>query len=301
VIRNYENPAQPEQVEEGDGHPLVEVAVLVGAVVAIGIALVAALTFGATWVAPKVPFRLEQQFAQRFFPERDPAADKDAAARERWLVRQRSLRALADRLVREMDLPAGMSVTVHYNDGPVLNAFATLGGHIVVYRGLIERMPNEDALAAVIAHEIAHVRHRHPAASMGRGVALALLLSVIGISSGNSIADRVLGAVPNLTLLKFSRDQETEADADALRAIGKVYGHVGGVQDLFRVFRSARPDAPRGAQFQITHPITEERMQYVALDAEREAWATGGVRTPLADALKPQPGEGPSNRPRQAQ
>ena len=145
------------------------------------------------------------------------------------------------------------------------------------------------------------MRHRHPAASLGRGVALALLLSVIGISSGNSIADRVLGAVPNLTLLKFSRDQETEADADALRAIGKVYGHVGGVQDLFRVFRSARPDAPRGAQFQITHPITAERLQYVALAAEREAWATGGVRTPLADALKPQPGEGPSNRPKQAQ
>jgi predicted Zn-dependent protease len=291
VSRSYENPAQPEQVEADAGHPLTEVSILVGAVVAIGIVLVAALTFGATWVAPKVPFRLEQQFAQGFFQERDRAADKDAVARERWLVRERALRALADRLVREMDLPAGMSVTVHYDDGRTLNAFATLGGHIVVYRGLIERMPNEDALAAVIAHEIAHVRHRHPAASLGRGVALGLVLSVIGISTGSGAAERVIGAAPNLTLLKFSRDQETEADADALRAIGKVYGHVGGLQDLFQIFQDARPDAPRGAQFLLTHPITAERLQRVVSSAAREAWATTGARTPLADILKPRRGE----------
>ena len=290
MSRRYENPAQPEQVEEGDGHPLTEVAILLGAVTAIGIALVAALAFGATWIAPKIPFPLEQEFAQNFFRERDLPANKDSAARER------ALRDLAGRLVHEMDLPAGMSVTVHYDDGPVLNAFASVGGHIVVYRGLIECMPNEDALAAVIAHEIAHVRGRHPAASLGRGVALALVLSVVGISAGNSVADRVLGVVPNLTLLKFSRDQETEADAGALRAIGKVYGHVGGVEDLFRVFRDARPDAPRGAQFLLTHPITAERLQYVALAARRNGWSTDGTRTPLADALKPQPGAKPSNR-----
>jgi len=280
VSPRYENPAQPEQVEARDGHPLAEVAILVGAVVAIGAALVAALAFGATWLAPKVPFRLEQQFAQGFFKER---------AGDRVSTHEQVLRELAERLVREMDLPAGVSVTVHYDEGQVLNAFATLGGHIVVYRGLIDKMPNEDALAAVIAHEIGHVKHRHPAASLGRGVAIGLVLSVIGISTGSTLADRIIGAAPNLTLLKFSRDQETEADAEAVRAISRVYGHAGGIEDLFRLFQESRPDAPRGAQFLLTHPVTAERLQRVASATAREGWASSGPRTPLADALKSRP------------
>lgn len=276
----YENPAQPEQVEARDGHPLAEVTILVGAVVAIGAALVAALAFGATWLAPKVPFRLEQQFAQGFFKER---------AANRVSAHEQVLRGLAERLVREMDLPTGVSVTVHYDEGQTLNAFATLGGHVVVYRGLIDRMPNEDALAAVIAHEIAHVKHRHPAASLGRGVAIGLVLSAIGMSTGSSLADRIIGAAPNLTLLKFSRDQEIEADADAVRAISRAYGHVGGIEDLFRLFQDSRPDAPRGAQFLLTHPVTAERLERVATAAAREGLASSGPRTPLADTLKSKP------------
>lgn len=277
---SYENPAQPEQVEAHDGHPLAEVAILVGAVVGIGAMLVAVFAFGATWIAPKVPFRLEQQFAQGFFKEREGG---------RASKHEQALRALAERLVREMDLPPGVSIMVHYDEGQVLNAFATLGGHIVVYRGLIDKMPNEDALAAVIAHEIAHVKHRHPAASLGRGVAIGLVLSAVGISAGSSIANRILGVAPNLTLLKFSRDQETEADAEAVRAIARVYGHVGGIEDLFRLFQKSRPDTPRGAQFLLTHPVTAERLQRVASAAAREGWASSGPRTSLVDALTPKP------------
>jgi len=280
VTGRYENPPQPEQVEEGDGHPLIEVAILVGGVVGIGAAAVVAVSIAATWIAPKVPFRYEQHLADGFFQERRQPPDKEGAAREQ------ALRTIAHRLVAEMDLPRGMSVTVHYDDASVLNAFASLGGHIVVYRGLIERMPNEDALAAVVAHEIAHVRRRHPAASLGRGVAIAVVLSVVGISGGSGVADRVVGAAPTLALLKFSRDQEAEADADAMRAIAKAYGHVGGMQDLFRVFQEARPDAPSGPQFLLTHPITAERLQSVASSAAREGWATTGERKPLDGALR---------------
>jgi predicted Zn-dependent protease len=282
VSRRYENPTQPEQVEAGDGHPLQELAILLGGVVAIGAALVAVIAFSATWIAPKIPFRFEQQLAEGVFREWKSLSEKGDLAREQ------ALRALADRLAGAMDLPREMSVTVHYDQAHVLNAFASLGGHIVVYRGLIERMPNEDALAAVIAHEIAHVRHRHPAASLGRGVALALVLSAVGISTGSGVANRVIGAAPNLALLKFSRDQEAEADADAMRAIVKVYGHVGGLQDLFHVFREARPDAPSGVQFLLTHPVTAERLQNVASSAAREGWPTTGERRPLDGTLKPQ-------------
>ncbi|GHV18685.1 hypothetical protein FACS189493_8230 [Spirochaetia bacterium] len=46
-------------------------------------------------------------------------------------------------------------------DSPELNAFAATGGHIFVCRGLLASLTGEDAVAAVLAHEIAHIQLRH--------------------------------------------------------------------------------------------------------------------------------------------
>ncbi|MBK8289542.1 MAG: M48 family metalloprotease [Cellvibrionales bacterium] len=54
---------------------------------------------------------------------------------------------------------------------------ATLGGHIVVYQGLLDATKDsETALAMVMAHELTHIKLRHPAGAMGRGFAVAALL-----------------------------------------------------------------------------------------------------------------------------
>ena len=60
---------------------------------------------------------------------------------------------------------------MHYDPGGTFNAYATAGGQLVFYRGLLEAMPHENALATVVAHEIAHVAHRDPRrlARRGRG------------------------------------------------------------------------------------------------------------------------------------
>ncbi len=71
-----------------------------------------------------------------------------------------------------------MAVTAHYVTDDTINAFATLGGHLMVYQGLMRRMPGENALANVIGHEIGHVKLRHPVSSMGRGLVI-LFSSVV--------------------------------------------------------------------------------------------------------------------------
>ena len=63
---------------------------------------------------------------------------------------------------------------MHYDASDTVNAFATLGGHVVIYRGLLEKLPNENVVAMVVAHEIAHIKHRDPVAALGRGVAITL-------------------------------------------------------------------------------------------------------------------------------
>lgn len=64
-------------------------------------------------------------------------------------------------------LPASIKVTVHYIDEPVINAFATIGGHVFIYRGLIDAITSENGLSMVLAHEIAHINNRHPIAALG--------------------------------------------------------------------------------------------------------------------------------------
>ena len=86
----------------------------------------------------------------------------------------------------------GMAVTVHYDPAGTVNAFATAGGNLVFYRGLLERMPHENALAMVVAHEIAHVLHRDPLAALGGGVASTVALLVLTGNAGSRAASEAL-------------------------------------------------------------------------------------------------------------
>jgi len=95
-----------------------------------------------------------------------------------------------------------------------VNAFALPGGPIFFYTGLFERFETEDQLAAVMAHEITHVRQKHWATSyadnMKRQFGLAVLFSVFDVNqslaSAITIADDVAFTIP------YSRKQETKAD-----------------------------------------------------------------------------------------
>lgn len=108
-------------------------------------------------------------------------------------------------------------------DQPQVNAFAMAGGKVAVYTGLLQVAENDDQLAAVIGHEIAHVTERHVAERMARVMATDLganvLVGVIGGNSVNAIRGTSMavsmGAQFGL-LLPFNRAQESEADEEGL-------------------------------------------------------------------------------------
>jgi len=89
------------------------------------------------------------------------------------------------------------------------NAAALPGGRMVVLSGLFNDIKDPDALAGIMAHEIAHVRRRHVAAAMVRQLGLGTVVTLLG---GGAIASNAEG----LLSLKFSRTSEAEADADAI-------------------------------------------------------------------------------------
>jgi len=274
-----ENPPQPEQYDPAAEQPVRELAILLGGVLAITLVVAFALAWFAGMLAPRLPFAVERDFmAGRM------------AVDPRFAAQSAGLQKLADRLGSALGLPPDMALTLHYSDNKAVNAYATLGGHIVVFRGLIERVNSENALAAVIAHEIAHIRHRHPAASAGRGLAVGLVVTALSTATGSTVAERIMGTTSMGVLMNYSREQETAADDDALRAVAKVYGHLGGAADLFETLKKSRPDAEAGFEIFRTHPFSERRIEHVREFAAQHGIPAEGPLTPLALAL-PKPAE----------
>jgi len=276
----YENRQPDETVNYSTEHPLREFAWLVFGllgVIAVGAALIG---FFAGEIAARLPYSVEKDYAQGIAKHwQDKPRDASAEAA------RTALRAIAAKLAPAMNLPPGMEIQVHYSPEKVTNAFATLGANVVFYRGLIEKFDSEDAVAMVMAHEIAHAKLRHPAASLGRGIAVGLTLSLISLGVGDGVAGSAVQTAGVLPLLKYSRNQESAADAEALAALAAVYGHVGGARDTFNAF--AKLASPGAAPVTIlrTHPLTAERIAAAERLAAERGWKLDGERRALPPAL----------------
>lgn len=269
----YSNRPIPEGINTSETHPLKELIQLLTVVTIALVGLFWLLGLAADYLVGHVPFEYEQGLGDGLVP--DEVADGEIPG---------YLRGLTQDLAARMDLPEGMSVQVHYVDEPVVNAFATLGGQLVVYRGLLERMPNENALAMVLAHEIAHVKLRHPLRSLGRGMVLAVAIAAMSGAGGNTLGGYVVGETGTLTVLGFSRDQEEAADAEGLQAVVSKYGHGTGSQALFRVLLEQERKLPLGApqvEFLRTHPLGEERIEAMSELADEHHWSLQADTTPL--------------------
>lgn len=244
----YSNPELPEGINTSTSSPLKEFFILTTGVIGVIIALVSMLIVTVDYFADEIPFQWEQALPlQKLIDTENEEPLPDY------------IDQLSRKVINQMSLPQDMNLNIHYVNADVVNAFATLGGHIVIYRGLLEKLDSEDELAMVIAHEAAHVKRRHPVLSASHGVIASLVLSVIGSSSGDETMGTLLGSTSILSLMKFSRDFEYEADKEAINALISLYGHADGAIELFGVFQSEMgKDQP--LEFLSTHPLNKNRI-----------------------------------------
>jgi len=160
-------------------------------------------------------------------------------------------------------------------------------GNLLFYRGLLEKMPNENALAMVMAHEIAHINHRDPISGLGGGVASMIALSMITGDSG--IAGGLLTQAGTVTATQFTRSMETSADTAALGAVYGLYGHVNGAGSLFEIMGGVQSDnesVPDWLErFTATHPLSNDRVNAVAEMAQQNGWSTDGELTALPESF----------------
>ena len=124
-MTDYENHSVPEGINYSQEHPLKDFGLLVLAALAGLLALLLILSALAGAMAPLIPFSVEQKLAENI-SSRLPAASLSETQQHK----QEYLRTLAGELVAQESLPEGLELTVHYMPGAMVNAFATLGGHL---------------------------------------------------------------------------------------------------------------------------------------------------------------------------
>src|SRR3970040_968245 len=128
---DYSNPEIPEGINTSKEHPLKEFFILLGGILAVIVVAVVIISFMAEKLAAHIPYSFEKELlsgSELFIDDENPEVVT-------------YLKNLSDKLAAYMELPDDMEITVHYMDDEIENAFATLGGHIYIYRGLMNLLP----------------------------------------------------------------------------------------------------------------------------------------------------------------
>ena len=194
---------------------------------------------------------------------------------------QRYIQAFGSRLAAVSERP-NLPWTFRVVDDPAVNAFAVPGGHIYVTRGILAAVNSEAELASVVGHEIGHVAARHTAHEMSRQQLAGLGLAVGAIAS--PAVARVAGAAQQamqVLFLKFSRDDESQADQLGLRYMARGQYDVNQMPNIFtmldRVSRAA--GGSKLPQWLETHPDPGNRLeaiqrQIAAMPADQKTGTT---------------------------
>ena len=169
---------------------------------------------------------------------------------------------LVQHLVENSDAKAPFTVRVI--DDAEVNAFALPGGFLFVHTGLIQAAENEAEFAAVLAHEIAHVAARHATKNASRAFLWNLAsIPMVFVGGPAGVAVRqVAGLAMPLSLLRFSRNAEREADL-----LGMEYAYVAGydpvalVQIFERLRAGERDKKSMLSRAFFCHPTTGDRVQ----------------------------------------
>ena len=146
-----------------------------------------------------------------------------------------------------------------------INAFALPGGPVWVNRGAIEASKNESQLAGVLAHEIAHISQRHSARQLSNmmvtNLGLSLLGALLGNSGGATAANVAARYVASGTFLKFSRDDERDADRVGAAIMARAGWDSHGMIELMQTIREQQRRDPSSVEvFFSNHPAPADRI-----------------------------------------
>ena len=158
-------------------------------------------------------------------------------------------------------------------DSPVVNAFAVPGGYVYLTRGILAQLNNEAELAGVVGHEMGHIAARHTVSQQSKQQ-LGQLILIGGIIASRELQQYADYAMQGMQLLflKFSRDDENQADKLGVEYSSKIGYDAHKMADFFQVLDKMSMASNQGGvpTFLSTHPDPGDR--YNAVNAEAASW-----------------------------
>jgi Zn-dependent protease with chaperone function len=216
-------------------------------------------------VAARVSPAMERKLGESFVTDFAPPARRVGEA----AVRAPVLRLFTSLAAGE---PAGGEPRLVLVRNDLVNAFAAPGGTVVVTTGLLRAMRSPEELAAVLAHELGHVRSRHALRGVLRQLWLRALLALV--AGDQSLLSGGLQLAGTLGGLSYSRAFERDADAAAVRSLARLGVPPAALAGALESIRHASPAGPE-IGFLSTHPASADRLARIARAGATTAVAPG--------------------------
>jgi len=160
------------------------------------------------------------------------------------------------------------------NRDDVLNAFCTPGGYIYVYTGLIQYLDQEDHLAGVLGHEIAHAENRHSSVRLQKEFGVKALTGFVLLTLPMTTSDYINASIlKELMGLSYSRDQEAQADEHSVRYLATSDYACDGTAGFFIKLQEAGDDVGIPAILS-DHPASASRVSAIQREAKRLGCST---------------------------
>ncbi len=238
---------------------------------------------------------LENQAAQQYNSMKQQARAQNALGADNHAQVQR-LRTIANKLVpfalKWNERAPKWQWEVNLIGSQQINAFCMPGGKIAFYSGILSKLQlTDDEVALVMGHEIAHALREHGRERMAKSGATSIVAQLAGIGLSKwmnidpNLAQNVTGGAAKLAILKFSREDESEADVVGLDIAARAgYDPRAGVT-LWQKMSAANKGAPPA--WLSTHPPGNDRIAEIRLHLPTVLPLYAKTRNTTADKLSP--------------
>lgn len=243
-----------------------------GAFAAVAVIVLVVGYSAPAWVAPLIPDQWERNLGTALVGDFGDLRCVDRAG-------NRALGALAERLEPGITRPGARAIRFTAINVPMFNAAALPGGQIVVFKEMLVESES-DALAGVVAHEIAHVRRRHVTQALVRELGIGSLIRLFAGGVGAN--------AQQLVALSYTRANEAEADRDAIAALDRAGIDPRPTARMFARLSKEAGESESGefdASFLESHPVSRDRARLFAASFVQGRAYRPALTREQADAL----------------
>lgn len=230
-----------------------------GGVAALALVIVFALPLLASLFAALIPMSWEKRIGSRTV-ERLVSLFAESGETSPFCADPTGKKVLdraVDRLAATVKTPYSFRVSVV--NVSAVNAFAAPGGHIVLFKGLVDEAQSSDEVLGVLAHEMAHVVKRHPTEGIIRALGLSILFDLVaGDTTGTGTVASIAGLLVNLS---YGREAEAEADRAALAMLRAANVRADGLVRFFERLAAQYSDLDGAPTFLSSHPPSASRAE----------------------------------------